>query len=178
MGVSPLDRHDDTMRFEELYRATYQDVLAYCRRRVPGEDADDVVSATYVAAWRRLEDVLSADSSHAWLYRAAYRAIGNYRRGAGRLMALRTKLRWAPVPRVVTVADRVQSIEDVARALAALERLALVDQELIRLVVFEELSHIEIAEVVGMSPAAVRTRLYRARAELRRLFNCDEGGAR
>ena len=171
-----MDRHDNIERFEDLYEATYQDVLAYCRRRVPIDDADDVVSTTYVVAWRRLDEVLSADSPIAWLYGVAYRSIGNHRRGSGRLASLRKKLQRSPPKRVVSLEDEVEISENVSRALVALECLAPKDQELIRLAVFEDLSRAEIGAVMGLSPAAVATRLYRARAELRRAFVADEGG--
>ena len=171
-----MDRHDNIERFEDLYEATYQDVLAYCRRRVPIDDADDVVSATYVVAWRRLDDVLSADSPVAWLYGVAYRSIGNHRRGSGRLASLRMKLRWSPPQRVLAPEDEVEISDEVSRAIVALESLTPADQELIRLAVFEDLSRREIGEVLGLSPAAVASRLYRARAELRRAFDADEGG--
>jgi RNA polymerase sigma-70 factor (ECF subfamily) len=171
-----LDRHDNTERFEDLYGATYQDVLAYCRRRVPIDDADDVVSATYVVAWRRLDDVLSADSPIAWLYGVAYRVIGNHYRGSGRLASFRKKLRRLPPKRVVSPEDEVEISDEVGRALVALESLTPADQELIRLAVFEDLSRREIGAVVGLSPEAVASRLYRARTELRRAFDTDEGG--
>jgi RNA polymerase sigma-70 factor (ECF subfamily) len=170
-----LDRHDNTERFEGLYEATYQDVLAYCRRRVPIDDADDVVSATYVVAWRRLDDVLSADTPIAWLYGVAYRSISNHYRGSGRLASLRKKLWRSPPQRVVSPEDEVEISENVSRALGALESLTPKDQELIRLAVFEDLSRAEIGVVVGLSPAAVATRLYRARAELRQVFDEHEG---
>jgi RNA polymerase sigma-70 factor, ECF subfamily len=171
-----LDRRSDRERFEGLYDSTYQDILAYCRRRVPAADAEDVVAATYTVAWRRLEQVLSAESPVAWLYRVAYRTIGNHRRGVRRLLALRTKLRAAPLPRTVSPADDAQRRDELDRVFDSLERLAPKDQELIRLASFEGLSHKEIALVVEKSPAAVRTQLYRARLRLRATL--DSAGGR
>ena len=52
---------------------------------------------------------------------------------------------------------------DAEPALEALARLS-ADQELLRLVAWEELSHAEIAEVMGISVNAVAIRLHRARA--------------
>jgi len=173
-----LDRRSDRERFEELYRSTYQDVLAYSRRRVSAGDADDVVAETYMVAWRRLEDALGAESSVAWLYRVAYRTISNHRRGARRLMALRRKLRTAPLPRAVSTANQAGDRDEVDRVFDSLERLAPRDQELIRLAAFEGLSHREIAQVVGKTPAAVRTQLYRARARLRTTLLETDGEGR
>ena len=171
-----MDRHDNTERFEDLYKVTYRDVLAYCRRRVPIDDADDVVSATYVVAWRRLDDVLAADNPIAWLYAVAYRSIGNHYRGSGRLASLRKKLRTSPPQRVVSLEDEVAIGDEVSRALVSLECLTPQDQELIRLAAFEDLSRRDIGVVVGLSPEAVASRLYRARIELRRAFDEHKGG--
>ncbi|MDF2806481.1 MAG: polymerase subunit sigma-24 [Cellulosimicrobium sp.] len=54
-------------------------------------------------------------------------------------------------------------VSDVERALA---RLGPDDQELLRLVAWEELARDEIALVLGISRAAVRVRLHRARRRL------------
>lgn len=80
-------------RFEELYRATFAAVFAYCVRRVdPRADVDDVVSEVYAAVWRRLDDALDADVPLAWIYGVAYRTIGNRRRSAARSLRLVDKL--------------------------------------------------------------------------------------
>jgi RNA polymerase sigma-70 factor (ECF subfamily) len=76
----------------------------------------------------------------------------------------------------VSPEDEVEISDEVGRALVALESLTPADQELIRLAVFEDLSRREIGAVVGLSPEAVASRLYRARTELRRAFDTDEGG--
>lgn len=174
LAYQTADRRDDTEQFEELYRSTYQDVLAYCRRRVQMDDVEDVVSATYVVAWRRLDDALVADSPIAWLIGVASRSIGNHHRRSRRVAALRTKLRSAPASRAVTLDEEVEARDDMRRTLAAINCLNPRDQELIRLAVFGSLSHREIGEVVGMSPAAVRRRLYRVRLQLRRVLKTDK----
>ncbi len=39
--------------FTELYRSHYSAVLRFVRRRIREADVDDVVSETFLAAWRR-----------------------------------------------------------------------------------------------------------------------------
>ena len=53
--------------------------------------------------------------------------------------------------------------DDGGAALAALARLSSSDQELLRLVAWEELTHAEIAHVLDISVNAVTIRLHRAR---------------
>ena len=50
--------------------------------------------------------------------------------------------------------------------LAAVDRLRPLDQELIRLRTWEELSHAEIAAALGLSPRSVESRLARIRKKL------------
>ena len=52
--------------------------------------------------------------------------------------------------------------------LAAVNRLRLRDQEILRLAVWDELPHKDIATILGCSPHAVDQRLYRATRKLAR----------
>ena len=61
-----------------------------------------------------------------------------------------------------------------ARLLTALRRLPLIQRETVTLCL-EGLSHGEIADVLGTTPANVAVRLSRARTELTRLLNADRG---
>ncbi len=155
--------------FEELYHATYRQVLAYCRRRtVSLEDADDATAATFMVAWRRLEDVIDAEYPLAWLYAVAFRTLGNQRRSRRRSALLRIRLQGLPHdPPSDGPESYATGSSEVASAFAALARLSRRDQELIRLAAFEGLSYAEMAAVVGISESAVRSRLYRARKRLR-----------
>ncbi|NNF11364.1 MAG: sigma-70 family RNA polymerase sigma factor, partial [Acidimicrobiia bacterium] len=55
-------------------------------------------------------------------------------------------------------------------ALDALSRLKPIDQELLRLRIWEDLSHAEIGEVLGISSHAVTMRLKRATGRLAKLL--------
>ncbi len=55
----------------------------------------------------------------------------------------------------------------------ALARLGALDREVLTLTVWEGLEPREVAEVLGVNAAAVRTRLSRARARLRELVGDD-----
>ncbi|MFV1970340.1 MAG: RNA polymerase sigma factor [Acidimicrobiia bacterium] len=166
-----MDQQSDRERFEELYRSTYQDVVAYCRRRIPAADSEDVVAETYLVAWRRLDEVLSAEFPLAWLYAVAYRTISNQHRSTRRIMTLRKRLQGLPTSTVLPPDAIAEARADLVRSLASLERLSQKDRELIRLAALERLSYDEIAQVVGKSPAAVRSQLFRARVHLREVFD-------
>ena len=168
---------DDRARFEELYRATYRQVLAYCRRRTrSAADADDAAAATFTVAWQRIEDVLGAEYPLAWLYAVAYRTLSNQRRASERRLKLRIRLGGLDPPPSYTSERIVESITDVQQAFRALAQLPDRDQELIRLAALENLTYAEIAAAMGTSQSSVRSRLYRARRRLRARYEQLQGG--
>lgn len=160
-------------RFDELYRSTFAAVYAYCVRRVDRrDDVDDVVSEVYAAVWRRIDDVLAAEAPLAWIYGVAYRTIGNRRRSAIRSLRLVERLRGQHRPAAPTPDDEVTSAEARrelrAHLEAALAELNPVDAEIVRLAVWEELSHADIASIVEVEASLVRSRLYRGKQRLER----------
>src|SRR5690349_12050848 len=74
--MSPEDR------FDEIYRRHAAAVLAYARRRVPRDLAEEVVAETFVVCWRRLDRV--PEDALPWLYAVARRTLANQRRAAVR----------------------------------------------------------------------------------------------
>nr|WP_246416570.1 sigma-70 family RNA polymerase sigma factor [Nocardioides luti] len=136
------------------------------------EDAADVVADAFLVAWRRLDDVPPGDEARLWLYGVARRTLANHRRGDGRRGALGERLRQDLATSVPDHADGVTERETVRQAL---HRLAARDREVLELAAWEGLEPREIAEVLGISPIAVRSRLSRSRARLRALVDQDAG---
>lgn len=121
---------------------------------------------TFLVAWRRLDQVPDGDAALLWLYGVARRTIGNQRRGDTRRTRLVARIR--DLGRGTSVEAAVEeaapSVSVDHPVMVALARLSPADQELLKLVAWEELSHAEIAEVLGISVNAVAIRLHRARA--------------
>jgi RNA polymerase sigma-70 factor (ECF subfamily) len=149
--------------FSQLFERTHVALLGYAVRRV-GDPADaaDVVAETYLVAWRRLDDVPTGPEARPWLFGVARRVLANHYRGERRRLALADRLRDSlhqavPPPEVhePTLVER------------AVERLGDDDRELLHLLAWEELAREEIAVAMGLTRAAVRVRLHRARARLR-----------
>ena len=146
-------------RFDALFTAHQRHVLAYALRRTrTPADAEDVAAETFTIAWRKL-DAIPAGEPLPWLYAVARRVLANHRRGLGR------RERLAALLRVEDVATPVHAGEDRDTAVfAALGSLSPADQEILRLVAWEELGNQAIAAVLGITPNAVAIRLHRARA--------------
>lgn len=158
-------------QFVRLYERHYRSVYAYCRRRVSSDHVDDVVAETFLVAWRRIESIPAGDQALAWLYAVAYRAVGHQWRGASRQARLESRLNGLGVSTVAPADEMLIVDHDSRRALEALSHLSSVEQEILRLTVWEELPHTEIAEVLGLSVDAVKKRFSRARKRLANELN-------
>lgn len=163
-----IRRADDERRFRAIYEAHYAAVLAYTRRRTRDpDDVQDAVAETFTVAWRRSGELLDPDTALPWLYGVARRVLANQRRANRRRLDLTGRLR-GQATGVVDTETQVLTGEERRTVLAALARLRESDQEILRLAVWEELSHRDIAAIVDCAESAVAVRLHRARNRLAR----------
>jgi RNA polymerase sigma factor (sigma-70 family) len=151
--------------FRALYAAHFDCLLGYALRRSSSpEDAADVVSETFLVAWRRLSEVPPGDQARLWLYGVARRTLANQRRSSGRRERLGARLRSDLAASVPDHAERIAVESDLKSAIA---ELASLDREVLELTLWEGLEPREVATVLGVPARTVRTRLSRARARLR-----------
>jgi RNA polymerase sigma-70 factor (ECF subfamily) len=164
-GCRVPERTGDDERFAFLYNANRAAVVAYCRRRVPGEVVDDVIAEVFLTAWRRIDQVPSG-SELPWLYGVARYVVANHQRSSIRRsrLAARVLSHGSQAARDMSVTD-AECDRSVLDALAALSPS---DQELLRLRAWEELNSAEIGLVLGIAVSAVDMRLSRARRRFER----------
>ncbi len=166
MTATPEPQDSRRARFRAVYDANYHRVLGYAlRRAATREDAEDVVAETFLAAWRRLEEVPRGGDARPWLYGVARNALANQRRGQRRRGRLWGRLQAEPTSPARPRADADDQLASVG---AAFRRLKDDDRELLALAAWEELDPGEIATVLGCSRNAARIRLHRARRRLAR----------
>jgi RNA polymerase sigma factor (sigma-70 family) len=160
--------HTRTERFDALFSAYARDIAAYCRWRAGSpHDAEDALSEVFLTAWRRLDDVPTDDAARIWLYATARRVMANQWRAARRRAGLHERLFSAHEPAIADLPADDPAIELVH---AALRRLKPIDQEVLLLSEWEELSSPEIAQVLGCTPVSARGRLHRARKRFREVW--------
>jgi len=161
----------EAAEFRSIFDATYPKVLAYARRRASAGAADDIVAETFLVAWRRRRLVLALDNPLPWLYTVAGNQLRNQSRGAGRHLRLVAKV--AGDEQVAGEADNPPDEPDQAadRIHDGLAQLSFDDQEVLRLVAWEELSYAEAAEVLDCSVDAFAQRLRRAKNRLRQAMD-------
>jgi RNA polymerase sigma-70 factor (ECF subfamily) len=157
---------DEEARFAELYRRYGKQLQAYCIRRTPRSQAADAVAETFLVAWRRIEQIPDGEAALPWLYGVAYRVLSHQWRHKARSQRLIERLRGLadieiPSPDVLLVRN-----EEYRMVIRASSRLKSIDQEVLRLTLWEELSHADVAVVLGIEASAVKQRAYRARRNL------------
>lgn len=162
--------------FRLFYQGHYPEVLAYCRRRVGLHAAEDVAADVFTTAWRKWSSVPHGDGALPWLYGVARREVLRQWRSAARYRRLVDRVRHlgslAPLgPDHVVVWDF-----EVALARQALDRLRNRDQEVLRLAMWEELTHLEIAAVLGVSEKAAGMRFSRAKRRFGKQYRALEKG--
>lgn len=161
-GTRPIDRDRDW--FTGLYHDSYRMLLAYARRRVDEQTADEVVADTFLVAWRR-RDEIPEGFERAWLFGVARNTILTANRSARRRHALNSKLSGAARTGAWTD-DRYEASDRTDALLPALHTLREEDREILMLVAWEGLTHAEIGEAMGISANAVAIRVHRARKRL------------
>jgi len=152
---------DREHRFHLLYEDHLARVIRFVARRVSPDDVQDVVSETFLTAWRRLENV--PEDPVPWLFVTARNVISNRHRADGRQRALDDRLASLPKWQFETLpqlSELDQRLTDAINGLPEIEREALM------LIAWDGLDRARAAKVAGCSIATLRVRLHRARRRL------------
>ena len=157
---------DNEARFADLYRRYGQHVRAYCTRRTASSDVADAVAETFLVAWRKIERIPEGDAILPWLYGVAYRILSHQWRHKARSRRLVEKLQGMVPAEALSLELLVVGNEKYRLVLQASSRLRPIDREVLRLTLWEEMSHADVAAVLGIGLAAVKQRAYRARRNL------------
>ncbi|MEU4364673.1 sigma-70 family RNA polymerase sigma factor [Promicromonospora sp. NPDC023987] len=161
-GLSDGDPPSDEDRISELWRSYAWRVQAYALRHVDPHDAQEVVSETFLVAWRRLAGI--PGDPLPWLLVVARNVVRNQRRAARRRSAAEERL--LRLERVARATDDPVLTVSRRDAITALLRLAPKDREALLLTGWDGLTPAEAAQVAGCSVAAFKMRLSRARRRL------------
>ena len=153
-------QNGDVDAFEELVRRYQTSVYRVALRMLGSRaDAQDAVQETFVRAWRALPRFRHDSAISTWLYRiVTRRALDKIASRRSTETLDEVEVEAGPDP--AQAAEDQERLRAVRRAIAKLapdQRAALVLRE------FEGLSYQEIAQVLGASVPAIKTRIHRAR---------------
>jgi RNA polymerase sigma factor (sigma-70 family) len=162
----------EEQRFRAIHAANYRDLVRFVERRNGGNDSEDIVSAVFLTAWRRVVDM--PEDARPWLFGIARNLLANDTRGFHRKRALDVSLDEAPEAQQTDKAEDSDNRLDFARAW---DHLDTQDRETLALVAFDGLTTAEAATVLGCRRSTFTMRLTRARRRLRDALNSGEENA-
>jgi RNA polymerase sigma-70 factor (ECF subfamily) len=157
-------------QFKRLFDENHRAVLGYFYRRLDPDEALDAAEDVFLVAWRKMSAVPGGEDARKWLFAVAQRVLANHDRAHRRSTRLIAKLAHAPHQLPEGPETQVVRRSQDRQVLNALNALKPTDREVLRLAYWDELSHIEIAELLGCSRGAVDVRIYRAIRRLRKEF--------
>ncbi|MEV0401598.1 RNA polymerase sigma factor [Actinoallomurus sp. NPDC050550] len=158
------DSEDSRKRFTELYDENYRRVLGYVITRTDPHMAEDIVSETFVVAWRRLDHI--HEPALPWLIGVARNLLLKQRESGFRKRALVDRVAAMTTDDDLVAWDVADHVVERDSALAAIAGMSENDLEVLSLVMWHGLAPRDAAKVVGCSSAAFFVRLHRARRRL------------
>ena len=164
----------DSAAFGRLV-ATYQDRLYNSLLRVLGssEDAADIVQDAFVQAFTKLNTFRGTSAFYTWLYRIAFNlAMSHARRGrkTASLDGMKSDVGEEPMDGRPTAEADVMQQERAELVHAALGQLSMDYRQILVLREIDGCRYDEIAEILDLPVGTVRSRLFRARMEMRDLL--------
>jgi RNA polymerase sigma-70 factor (ECF subfamily) len=165
-----MNRRESGTKLAEIFSSYYDEVLAFCARRVGRSEAEDVAAEVFAIAVRRVDEIDWA-TVRPWLYGIARGVLANRWRTVQRRERLHMRMATFTQSTSEPAADIVVRGAEEHEALAALQRLRSNDREILMLAAWEELSGPEIARALGISVSAAEQRLHRAKKRYARVFN-------
>lgn len=167
VSIVTADRH---AAVRSLVERESRALLAYfLRRTADPDDAADLLGDTLLVIWRR-EGSIPRDETEArmWMFGIARRVLSGYRRSGMRREALSERLGTALALASASHSDPASGVDSPADGLCeAIAALPDLDREIVRLVYWDDFTSEEVATIMRMRPATVRSRMARARAKLR-----------
>jgi RNA polymerase sigma-70 factor (ECF subfamily) len=148
-----------------IYRLCYRFVASHA-------DATDLTQDVFLRAFCAIGGFKGEASVATWLYRIAVNLSLN-KIGARPPRAEPVEDRHLPPSAEPDAMSRMLTSERAARVRAAIARLPKTQRATLVLRVYQDLSHQEIADVLGSSVSAVKTNFFHALRNLRRLLEKD-----
>ncbi len=181
MAPSPRDEERATIEacrrgereaFDELVVRYQREVYRLCYRYVNNhEDANDLTQEVFLRAWRAIGRFRGQSAFSTWLYRIGVNACLNFR--AAR-QPLAQELPDTVADPGVGAAERLESDEQARRVREAVGRLPEKQRATLILKIYHELTHQEVAQILGSTVGTVKANLFHALGNLRKLVVAEE----
>ncbi len=160
----------DAGRFGEIFDRHAQAIFRFLGRRIGPDDAGDLLSEVFLAAFEaRIRYDRGRSSALPWLYGIASNLLNkHYRHRASELRVLeRMLVQTDPHDHADSVTASVDAQVELRAMGKLLEELPASERDVLLLYAWEDLTYGEIAGALGVPIGTVRSRLNRVRQRLR-----------
>jgi len=157
----------DREAFDQLVVLYQREIYRLCYRYVNNhEDANDLTQEAFLRAWRGIGRFRGRSAFSTWLYRIAVNACLNFRASK--------KPPAQELPETLAdpgmgAAQRVERSDQARRVRQAVSRLPEKQRATLILKIYHELTHQEVARVLGSTVGTVKANLFHALGNLRKL---------
>ena len=161
----------ESAAYEEIVRL-YQNRLFNTMIHILGsrEDAEDVVQESFVQAYLKLDTFQGNSAFYTWLYRISFNIAISHRRRRRKVQSIdqvREDIGHEPVDRGEGPGQRIEQEENVLQVHTAMGKLSDEHRDVLVLRELEGMDYDRIAEVLALPVGTVRSRLHRARSQLK-----------
>jgi len=157
--------------FHELHSRYADDVYRFAHWLTGNpHDAHDITAETFVRVWTAIEEP-RMDSVKAYLFTIARNLHRRQWRRASRQETLDETMQ----DHAASPAEAVETRDEFRRTLAAVQALPEIDRTVLLLRAEEDLDYKDIAAATGLSVAAAKVRVFRAREKLAAVLHKQEG---
>jgi RNA polymerase sigma-70 factor (ECF subfamily) len=155
----------ETLEFGQLYERHAQDVLRFALYLTGSRaEAEDITSETFVRAWVG-SDAIRVGTVKAYLFMIARNLHIDWRRR----QAKRAELAHDPEDPAPGPESEIGAKSELRAVMAALQRLPEIDRAALLMRSHEDMPYENIAAALGLTPAAARVKVHRARMKLAEL---------
>lgn len=161
-------RNGDRRAGTVLFRRYFPAVRRFFRNKIGPDDVEDLVQRTFAGLVENIEGFRGDASFRVFMFAVARRQLYKHLRDRGRRNARQAAD--VGVSSIQALGFSPSSVLDAGHhqglVQQALQRICVDHQTMIELYYWEEIPGPELADVLGIAPTTVRTRLFRARKAL------------
>jgi RNA polymerase sigma-70 factor, ECF subfamily len=159
--------------FDSLVERYQRDIYRLCYRYVNDpQDANDMAQEVFLKAYRAIGRFRGDSSFSTWLYRIAVNTCLNFRssrRPEGEPLSDRLPDGQAGVLDAMVEDERARRVREAVSRLPEKQRATLI------LKIYHDLTHEEVAGIVGSSVGTVKANLFHALGNLRKILGAEVG---